>query len=43
VLQKRGEVAATRALLEPIYAWFPADLDVFDLREARPLLDELRA
>jgi predicted ATPase len=37
---KRGEA---RKLLAPVYGWFTEGFDTLDLKEAKALLDELRA
>lgn len=41
LLQKRGEKAGARKLLEKIYAWFTEGFDTPDLEEAKVLLEEL--
>jgi class 3 adenylate cyclase/tetratricopeptide (TPR) repeat protein len=43
VLRKRGDVPEARDLLTPLYASFTEGFDTADLREAKALLDELRA
>jgi predicted ATPase len=39
----QGRAAAARDLLAPIYSWFTEGFDTPDLKEAKALLDELRA
>jgi predicted ATPase len=39
----QGKPAEARALLAPIYGWFTEGFDTLDLKEAKALLDELRA
>jgi predicted ATPase len=39
--QRHGDAA--RDLLAPVYGWFTEGFDTLDLKEARALLDELRA
>jgi predicted ATPase len=41
LLCRRGEHAAARALLEPVYLWFTEGFETADLREAKALLDGL--
>ena len=41
LLQTRGDRTAARDLLVPIHSWFIEGLDMYDLRDARALLDEL--
>jgi predicted ATPase len=41
LLQKRGDSPAARDLLAPVHSWFTEGLDMYDLRGARALLDEL--
>jgi hypothetical protein len=40
-LRRIGDAA--RDLLAPVYGWFTEGFDTLDLKEARALLDELRA
>jgi predicted ATPase len=40
---QQGRPEAARALLAPVYALFTEGFDTADLREAKALLDELRA
>jgi predicted ATPase len=40
-LAERGERAAARELLAPIYNWFTEGFDTRDLKAARTLLDSL--
>ena len=42
LLASRGERAAARAVLEPIYDWFTEGFGTFDWQAARRLLDALR-
>jgi predicted ATPase len=37
----QGKPAGARELLAPVYGWFTEGFDTFDLKEAKPLLDEL--
>jgi len=39
----QGKRAAARDLLVPLYAWFTEGFDTGDLKDAKALLDELRA
>ena len=39
----QGKVQQARELLAPIYAWFTEGFDTRDLKEAKPLLEELAA
>jgi predicted ATPase len=39
----QGKTAEARELLTPIYGWFTEGFDTPDLREAKSLLEELRA
>ncbi len=39
----RGKVQQARELLAPVYGWFTEGFDTLDLKEAKALLDELRA
>jgi len=39
----QGEVQQARELLAPVYGWFTEGFDTLDLKEAKKLLDELRA
>jgi predicted ATPase len=41
LLQTRGDRTAARDLLVPIHSWFSEGLDMYDLRDARALLNEL--
>ena len=43
LLAKRGQRDAARELLAPIYNWFTEGFDTKDLKEAKALLDELKA
>lgn len=40
--QRQGKHDQARALLAPVYAWFPEGFDTRDLTDAKLLLDELR-
>jgi predicted ATPase len=40
--QSQGKRAAARALLAPVYGWFPEGFDTADFQEARALLAALR-
>jgi predicted ATPase len=42
VLGERGERAAARDLLQPVYDWFTEGFDTHDLKRALTLLDQLR-
>ena len=37
------KVQRARQLLTPVYGWFTEGFDTLDLKEAKKLLDELRA
>ena len=39
----KGKQDAARELLAPVYGWFTEGFDTLELREAKALLDELRA
>ena len=39
----QGKRGAARDLLAPVYGWFTEGFDTLDLKEAKALLDELRA
>jgi len=39
----QGKPQQARALLAPVYGWFTEGFDTLDLKEAKALLDELRA
>jgi class 3 adenylate cyclase/predicted ATPase len=39
----QGKVQQARELLAPVYGWFTEGFDTLDLKEAKALLDELRA
>jgi predicted ATPase len=39
----QGKVHQARELLAPIYGWFTEGFDTLDLKQAKALLDELRA
>jgi predicted ATPase len=39
----QGKRDDARNLLAPVYGWFTEGFDTLDLREAKTLLDELRA
>jgi len=39
----QGKRHEARDLLAPVYGWFTEDFDTLDLKEAKALLDELRA
>ena len=39
----QGKRDEARALLAPVYGWFTEGFDTLDLKEAKALLDELRA
>ena len=39
----QGKRDAARDLLAPVYGWFTEGFDTLDLKEAKTLLDELRA
>jgi predicted ATPase len=39
----QGKIAKARDLLAPVYGWFTEGFDTLDLKEAKILLDELRA
>ena len=39
----QGKRDEARELLAPVYGWFTEGFDTLDLREAKALLDELRA
>jgi tetratricopeptide (TPR) repeat protein len=41
MLRARGDCAAARDLLAPVYGWFTEGLDTADLKDAKALLDEL--
>ena len=41
MLRARGDRAAARDLLAPVYGWFTEGLDTADLKDAKALLDEL--
>jgi predicted ATPase len=41
--QQQGKRAEAHALLAPIYGWFTEGFDTADLKQAKALLDELRA
>ena len=41
MLRARGNCAAARDLLAPVYGWFTEGLDTADLKDAKALLDEL--
>jgi len=43
LLQARGDPAAARNLLAPLYRWFIEGLDTPDLKDTKSLLDELGA
>ena len=43
LLAKQNQAAEARAMLAGIYNWFTEGLDTMDLKEAKALLDELRA
>ena len=42
-LARSGKVQQARELLAPVYGWFTEGFDTLDLKEAKVLLDELRA
>jgi predicted ATPase len=39
----QGKTQQARELLAPVYGWFTEGFDTLDLKEAKALLDELRA
>ncbi|MGB7464906.1 MAG: hypothetical protein WBW14_18580, partial [Candidatus Acidiferrum sp.] len=39
----QGKRDEARELLAPVYGWFTEGFDTFDLKEAKALLDELKA
>jgi predicted ATPase len=39
----QGKQEQARALLAPVYNWFTEGFDTLDLKQAKPLLDELHA
>jgi hypothetical protein len=39
----QGKREEARDLLAPVYGWFTEGFDTLDLKEAKELLDELRA
>ena len=39
----QGKRDETRELLAPVYGWFTEGFDTMDLKDAKALLDELRA
>jgi predicted ATPase len=39
----RGKPQQARELLAPVHGWFTEGFDTLDLKEAKALLDELRA
>jgi predicted ATPase len=41
--QRHGRIAEAHAILSQIYGWFTEGLDTADLKDAKALLDELRA
>jgi predicted ATPase len=41
--QSQGKCQEARELLEPVYGWFTEGFDTADLRDAKALLDKLRA
>jgi len=41
MLRARGDRAAARDLLAPVYGWFTEGLDTADLKDAKALLDQL--
>jgi hypothetical protein len=41
--RSRGELIADLAMLAEIYNWFTEGFDTADLKDAKALLDELRA
>jgi predicted ATPase len=41
--QQQGQPAEARALLAPVYGWFTEGFDTADLKDAKALLEELRA
>ena len=41
MFRARGDCAAARDLLAPVYGWFSEGLDTADLKDAKALLDEL--
>jgi predicted ATPase len=41
--RSQGKSQQARELLAPVYAWFTEGFDTVDLKEAKALLDELRA
>ena len=41
--REQGKPQRTRDLLAPVYGWFTEGFDTRDLKEAKALLDELRA
>jgi predicted ATPase len=43
MLQARSDLVAARDLLFPLYNWFTEGFDTADLKDAKALLDELRA
>jgi predicted ATPase len=43
LLEKRGDREAARAMLAEIYNWFTEGFDTLDLKEAKALLETLRA
>ncbi|HWQ13341.1 MAG TPA: AAA family ATPase [Roseiflexaceae bacterium] len=40
---RQGRQEQARAVLEPVYAWFTEGFETLDLREARAVLEEIRA
>lgn len=42
LLASRGERAAARAILEPIYSWFTEGFDTHDLKAAQSLIESLK-
>ncbi|MCW5621953.1 MAG: AAA family ATPase [Burkholderiales bacterium] len=41
LLRSRGDTAAARSMLAPVYGWFTEGFDTHDLKAARALLDDL--
>jgi hypothetical protein len=41
--RSQGKVSEARELLAPVYGWFTEGFDTRDLKEAKALLEELRA
>jgi hypothetical protein len=42
-MRDQGKVQQTRELLVPVYSWFTEGFDIRDLKEAKTLLEVLRA